>query len=117
MWAAYRDAKRRRAAGRLVGGATPRPLVDSRSPDDYRGPSPIPSGGFMSRAIAPEPEPTAETASCVVNSWNEWDPLEEVVVGRLEGAAAPPSHVTMVGNLPAKAARLYPLLAGRRYPR
>ena len=72
----------------------------------------------MSRAIAPEPEPTAETAnSCVVNSWNEWDPLEEVVVGRLEGAAAPPSHVTMVGNLPAKAARLYPLLAGRRYPR
>src|SRR5207244_11722149 len=83
--------------GRLVGGATPRPLVDSRSPDDYRGPSPIPSGGFMSRAIAPEPERTAETAnSCVVNSWNEWDPLEEVVVGRLEGAAAPPSHVTMV---------------------
>jgi len=72
----------------------------------------------MSRAIAPEPERTAETAnSCVVNSWNEWDPLEEVVVGRLEGAAAPPSHVTMVGNLPAKAARLYPLLAGRRYPR
>ena len=45
----------------------------------------------MSRAIAPEPERTAETAmSCVVNSWNEWDPLEEVVVGRLEGAAAPP---------------------------
>src|SRR2546426_12520755 len=61
---------------------------------------------------------TTETANaCVVNSWNEWDPLEEVVVGRLEGAAAPPSHVTMVGNLPAKAARLYPLLAGRRYPR
>src|SRR5215471_9234601 len=57
------------------------------------------------------------TRACVVNSWNEWDPLEEVVVGRLEGAAAPPAHVTMVGNLPARAARLYPLLAGRRYPR
>jgi len=57
------------------------------------------------------------TRTCVVNSWNEWDPLEEVVVGRLEGAAAPPSHVTMVGNLPRRAARLYPLLAGRRYPR
>ena len=72
----------------------------------------------MSRAIAPEAERTAEAANgCAVNSWNEWDPLEEVVVGRLEGAAAPPSHVTMVGNLPAKAARLYPLLAGRRYPR
>src|SRR5439155_24538637 len=55
--------------------------------------------------------------SCVVSSGTEWDPLEGVVVGRLEGAAAPPSHVTMVGNLPAKAARLYPLLAGRRYRR
>ena len=53
----------------------------------------------------------------MVNSWNEWDPLEEVVVGRLDGAAAPPAHVTMVGNLPARAARLYPLLAGRPYPK
>ncbi len=62
--------------------------------------------------------PAKATASpCVVNSWNEWDSLEEVIVGRLEGAAAPPRHVTMVGNLPARAARLYPLLAGRRYPR
>jgi len=56
-------------------------------------------------------------ATGVVNSWNEWDPLEEVIVGRLEGAAAPPRHVTMVGNLPAMAARLYPFLAGRKYPR
>jgi len=71
----------------------------------------------MSSSAASEPDRTTETPNaCVVNSWNEWDPLEEVVVGRLEGAAAPPSHVTMVGNLPAKAARLYPLLAGRRYP-
>ena len=60
---------------------------------------------------------TDPAAGCVVHSWNEWDPLEEVVVGRLEGAAAPPAHVTMVGNLPGRAARLYPLLAGRRYPR
>lgn len=61
--------------------------------------------------------PESAAAGCVVNSWNEWDPLEEVVVGRLEGAAAPPAHVTMVGNLPARAARLYPLLAGRHYPK
>jgi len=72
----------------------------------------------MSSSAVSEPDRTTETANAwVVNSWNEWDPLEEVVVGRLEGAAAPPSHVTMVGNLPRKAARLYPLLAGRRYPR
>ena len=65
----------------------------------------------------PAPGPDVERESGPVNSWNEWDPLEEVIVGRLEGAAAPPSHVTMIGNLPRRAARLYPLLAGRRYPR
>ena len=27
-------------------------------------------------------------ATPVVNSWNEWDPLEEVIVGILDGAAA-----------------------------
>jgi len=72
----------------------------------------------MSTAAAgPEPDRvTAGQPGGMVNSWNEWDPLEEVIVGRLEGAAAPPGHVTMVGNLPARAARLYPLLAGRRYP-
>ena len=70
---------------------------------------------MITRSIGPDATPAGQV--CPVNSHNEWDPLEEVVVGRLEGAAAPPSHVTMVGNLPAKAARLYPLLAGRRYPR
>jgi glycine amidinotransferase len=52
-----------------------------------------------------------------VSSHNEWDPLEEVVVGRLEGASIPPHHVTFAGNLPRSAARLYRPLAGRRYPR
>jgi glycine amidinotransferase len=61
--------------------------------------------------------PAPATAPDGVWSWNEWDPLEEVIVGCLEGAAVPPSHVTMVGNLPPRAARLYPLLAGRRYPK
>jgi glycine amidinotransferase len=28
-------------------------------------------------------------AKCAVNSFNEWDPLEEVIVGRLEGASFP----------------------------
>ena len=76
-------------------------------------------GDFMStrRSGSEIDRATGTSTECVVNSWNEWDPLEEVIVGRLEGAAAPPSHVTMIGNLPPKAARLYPLLAGRRYPR
>jgi glycine amidinotransferase len=28
------------------------------------------------------------SAVCLVNSWNEWDPLEEVIVGRLDGSQA-----------------------------
>ena len=35
------------------------------------------------------------SAVCPVNSWNEWDPLEEVIVGRLDGAVVPPYHVSV----------------------
>jgi hypothetical protein len=35
------------------------------------------------------------SAVCSVNSWNEWDPLEEVIVGRLDGAVVPPYHVSV----------------------
>ena len=30
--------------------------------------------------------PTVEASKCPVNSWNEWDPLEEVLVGRVLGS-------------------------------
>lgn len=52
-----------------------------------------------------------------VHTYNEWDPLEEVIVGRLEGATIPTRHVSFDGNLPSIARRLYRPLAGRRYPR
>jgi len=35
------------------------------------------------------------SAAFPVNSWNEWDPLEEVIVGRLDGAVVPPFHVSV----------------------
>jgi glycine amidinotransferase len=54
---------------------------------------------------------------CPVNSYNEWDPLEEVIVGRLDGAVIPTPHVTVTYNVPPTAARLYRLVGGRRYPR
>jgi glycine amidinotransferase len=60
---------------------------------------------------------TAPAAPCIVNSYNEWDPLEEVIVGRLEGATIPAKHVMFSGNLPTLARKLYRPLAGRRYPR
>jgi glycine amidinotransferase len=54
---------------------------------------------------------------CPVNSWNEWDPLEEVIVGRLEGAVIPPHHVAVTFNMPALARRLHRFTAGMRYPK
>jgi glycine amidinotransferase len=52
-----------------------------------------------------------------VSSHNEWDPLEEVVVGRLEGATIPSGHPVVTCNIPPWAARLQGLAAGFRYPR
>lgn len=54
---------------------------------------------------------------CPVNSYNGWDPLEEVIVGRLEGATIPPAHPCVTFTLPAVSAKLLRLVAGRRYPR
>lgn len=59
---------------------------------------------------------STETITCPVNSYNEWDPLEEVIVGRLEGARIPPNHVTVTYTVPPTAAKFYPFVSGRRYP-
>lgn len=52
--------------------------------------------------------------TCPVNSHNEWDPLEEVIVGRVTGAAMPRMHVAMKGAIPHD---LWPMLeqAGQPY--
>ena len=52
-----------------------------------------------------------------VSSYTEWDPLEEIIVGRLEGATIPSDHITVTYNLPRKAAPFYKLAAGWKYPR
>jgi glycine amidinotransferase len=58
-----------------------------------------------------------ETGSCPVNSYNEWDPLEEVIVGRLEGAAIPPRHLSVTFSVPPFFAQSLRIFGGRRYPR
>ncbi|MGW6570138.1 amidinotransferase [Streptomyces sp. NPDC054975] len=63
------------------------------------------------------PSPPTEPAVSPVSSHNEWDPLEEVVVGRLEGATIPSGHPVVTCNIPPWAARLQGLAAGRSYPR
>ena len=48
-----------------------------------------------------------------VNSHNEWDPLEEVIVGRLEGATMPSDHPVVTCNIPTG---LRPRAVARRRP-
>ena len=52
-----------------------------------------------------------------VSSHNEWDPLEEVIVGRLEGAVIPSDHPVVTCNIPGMAARAQSLFAGFHYPK
>jgi glycine amidinotransferase len=47
---------------------------------------------------------------------NEWDPLEEVVVGRLEGATVPTDHAVIRCNIPGNAARVFGMFSGVTYP-
>ncbi|MEU8849769.1 hypothetical protein AB0C70_26855 [Streptomyces sp. NPDC048564] len=48
---------------------------------------------------------------------HEWDPLEEILVGRLDGAVFPSRHSVVTCNVPSWAGRLLALAAGFRYPR
>ncbi|MEV7083664.1 amidinotransferase, partial [Streptomyces sp. NPDC093516] len=42
--------------------------------------------------------PGAQDLARPVNSHNEWDPLEEIIVGRLEGATIPSGHPVVTCN-------------------
>jgi glycine amidinotransferase len=52
-----------------------------------------------------------------VNSHNEWDPLEEVIVGRLDGATIPLSHPVVTHSIPRAAAWPLTLAGGFRQPK
>src|SRR3984893_14139985 len=52
-----------------------------------------------------------------VSSHNEWDPLEEIIVGRLEGSVIPSNHPVVTCNIPGMAARAQSLFAGFHYPK
>ena len=58
----------------------------------------------------------ADAGMSPVGSHNEWDPLEEVIVGHVEGATIPSNHLVVTYNLPPVLGRLYRLAAGRQYP-
>ncbi len=54
--------------------------------------------------------------TCPVNSHNEWDPLEEVIVGRLEGSVMPANQPGLRRSIPPTLGMLLPLLGGWPYP-
>src|SRR3954468_11287305 len=65
---------------------------------------------------SPSAEAVAAEPVSPVGSHNEWDPLEEIIVGRLEGAVIPSSHPVVTCNIPGMAAWGQRLSAGLRYP-
>lgn len=54
--------------------------------------------------------------TCPVNSHNEWDPLEEVIVGNVDGAAFPPWHISVQSAIPADQWEAFRLNAGTPFP-
>ncbi len=71
----------------------------------------------LGKAEAPQPENSAQNQERPVSTYNEWDPLKEVTVGRLEYATIPNNRVLFTRSLPATAAKLYRPIAGRLYPK
>lgn len=57
-------------------------------------------------------------ASSVVSSYNEWDPLEEVIVGRIDKSVFPPREIYVLGGVPEKLYALLRFVGGRkRFPK
>jgi len=52
----------------------------------------------------------------MVNSYNEWDPLEEAVVGILDGASVPPWHVQLEATMPKGQWDFFRHHGGRPFP-
>lgn len=51
-----------------------------------------------------------------VGSYNEWDPLEEVIVGVIDGAAVPPWHPAIEATVPPEAWEFYRRNGGGAFP-
>ncbi|KUF95565.1 Serine/threonine-protein phosphatase [Phytophthora nicotianae] len=59
----------------------------------------------------------ASSRTPIINSHNEWDPLEEVIVGRVEGATIPEWHVAGKAVWPDKHWDMYKTKAGKPFPK
>jgi glycine amidinotransferase len=57
-----------------------------------------------------------ESTHCPVNSHNEWDLLEEVIVGIVDGASFPPWHDSLKAPLPHDQHQAFRKHAGKPFP-
>jgi glycine amidinotransferase len=60
--------------------------------------------------------PSAPEGLPIVNSYTEWDPLEEVIVGDIDGAHVPEWHVAVEATMPDGQASLFQQNGGRPFP-
>lgn len=59
-----------------------------------------------------------QPSSGVVNTHNEWDPLEEIIVGRIEDSVFPPHHPYVLGGIPKNLYNMLYVLGGlKRRPK
>ncbi len=72
---------------------SPITAVEAVSDDTHAG---GPQGGMAPGVPAPHSP---------VMAWNEWDPLEEVIVGSLDGATIPTHHLTVIFNCRGRPSR------------
>jgi len=61
--------------------------------------------------------PSNEGGLPVVNSFNEWDPLEEVIVGVIDGATVPPWHAALQATMPEQHWEFFRQQGGKQWPR
>lgn len=68
------------------------------------------------RAAGVEPVKQVLQQTPVVNSFNEWDLLEEVIVGNIEGASVPSWHICLKATMPENQWEFYQRLGGKPFP-
>ncbi len=66
---------------------------------------------------APQETSVSAAQPCPVWSCNEWDPLEEVIVGVADGACVPPWDVSIASAVPERHHAFFKANAGRSFPR
>ena len=77
--------------------------------NNFRSLSTLPQEQFSERATT--------TSKYIVNSHNEWDPLEEIIVGRAENAVVPQFTAEVKANTHEDSWDFYIANSGKQFPK